>query len=672
MPKVFPIHIYAVLFCILFFSTFQFPYQTVAQEHDSASQASLEYWTLHKFQYGTEIVQNVGPLGFIDYPALFTGFLDKEKLVLNILVTALFCVLIILISKRIASKTTRWIFWIWVILFSVTWLEFPGYLNADVKLDLTLLLIAYTMLETENIFVVAFLAAVLGFLSLGKGTLLFMSLLVLGVAAINYLVRKKPLLVAAEALMYGVSVIFCWESCGQQLRNFPSFVGNMLGVSNGYASGYTDSMFIYEKPYMTALGICAAMIALGAIATKNFYHITRSSLPSLVSSLSYALFEFFILYTVWKHGFVRADGHMIIFFYFVIIAGTLFFCVTPSNLFHLSLIRRLFMYALYGICLAGIIQSTRELNYISRYRYCPQILKNFSILKDETDYIADLLHEFSLTVSEFQLPHAREVIGAQKVSYFGFISTPVLYNDFNYKPMPNTVSFTGWNHASMENDAAFFREDSLAPYFLFYSQATIDNRMSAQDDSLAQLEILQHYEPVIDNNLLAENHFSVLLKRKQGASLLIREAIGEERQFALGSWIDAPDSTSYPVWVRIKMPQTLLSVLLKQLYKPPEYAFEYTLSDGTVHTRKFMATMAEEGFLIAPFIDNTLQFISVFMETEYKDYLIDKNPRLQRIVKFRITCKHLQWACSDSLNVDFEAVHGLKLGQLHHKVKTGL
>jgi hypothetical protein len=85
---------YILLFVCLFLFLLQFPNVIVTNEHDLGSQAAYEYWLVNGFQYGLDFLQNVGPLGFLNYPLIYSGFLFNTKVFLNIflVLTLLFLV----------------------------------------------------------------------------------------------------------------------------------------------------------------------------------------------------------------------------------------------------------------------------------------------------------------------------------------------------------------------------------------------------------------------------------------------------------------------------------------------------------------------------------------------------------------------------------------------------
>ena len=99
---------------LLFLIIFQFPTIEVSNNHDLGSVAAYDYWTLRGFFYGKDIIQNVGPFGFIGYPSIYTGFLVKSKLIINFILVG-FLVFSLWDSSRAQS-----------ILIRTTFLSFAG------------------------------------------------------------------------------------------------------------------------------------------------------------------------------------------------------------------------------------------------------------------------------------------------------------------------------------------------------------------------------------------------------------------------------------------------------------------------------------------------------------------------------------------------------------------
>jgi hypothetical protein len=167
----------------------------------------------------------------------------------------------------------------------------------------------------------------------------------------------------------------------------------------------------------------------------------------------------------------------------------------------------------------------------------------------------------------------------------------------------------------------------------------------------------------MDKAVQSETGERMLLARRK-AEPLERTAGEPEKTYALGSWIDVPAESAFPLRMKVRVPSGGLASLLRLLYKPPEYGIDYVLSDGQAASRKFMARMAEDGFLLAPFIDSNAEFLAALERTEYGRYREGKSKDLKRIVRFRITCARLGIACASDIGVSFEAVRDLELGRL--------
>ena len=73
------------VFLFLLYSVFYFshPYSVPDDSHDLGSQACIDYWVEKKVQFGVDLIQNVGPLGGLSYPTLFSGYDAKEKMLLS-------------------------------------------------------------------------------------------------------------------------------------------------------------------------------------------------------------------------------------------------------------------------------------------------------------------------------------------------------------------------------------------------------------------------------------------------------------------------------------------------------------------------------------------------------------------------------------------------------------
>ena len=99
MSKYFNIgYIYLLLFVALFPITISPFVYVVTDNHWLGSEAAYDYWLTESFQWGEQIIQNIGPLGFIHFPLSFTGFLDYENAIANFALMAALVILLIYLN----------------------------------------------------------------------------------------------------------------------------------------------------------------------------------------------------------------------------------------------------------------------------------------------------------------------------------------------------------------------------------------------------------------------------------------------------------------------------------------------------------------------------------------------------------------------------------------------
>jgi hypothetical protein len=263
--------------------------------------------------------------------------------------------------------------------------------------------------------------------------------------------------------------------------------------------------------------------------------------------------------------------------------------------------------------------------------------------------------ELENSVAILQLPKAKALAGMQSIGYFGMFPAAMLYNGFNYVSSPSTISFASWNDRIMKADAMFFGDDSRAPAYLLFDLKTIDNRLVAQDDSLAQLEILHRYE------LVGSENGNMILHRIKGKESLSRASISEH-EYKIGGWIDVPQESLKPMWVKIKVDENSLAHIVALAYKPSQYFVEILFKNGAKKTYKFVPQMAATGFMINPLIVENNDALVVRSQQEYQHYVSDSHPSLNKAVKFRIGCDKQTALCSRRAAVTFEEIHGLAMG----------
>lgn len=649
----------AVIIALLFLALVDLPTEATVNGHDSGSQAAYEYWTLHGFAYGKDIFQNVGPLGFLSYPKIYTGFLSKTKLLLHLLLMGSLIVLLLHSSEGMTVRR-RLVFLIVAGSFAV----------GPAALYILLLLVSQQLMAAVRRRVVLPATALLALLALAHGTYLFIALVSVAASIACQLLSQRGKLAATTAAAFLVFLFTIWAATGQSVANLPAFCYGMATFSNGY----NDAMALYQSNVAGTAGLflallgCALLIARRVLTSirKNRLDVSRSGRQLLWSGT-----EFLILLIVWKHGIMRDDDyHVAIFLHYLAVGlvGALFAKPFPvddesdmdivSTAF-LQQCRRSVLYQPARI-VAGILAAVLLLSKL------PKIENTFVEIIDIPHHFARLDADLHRNTVRMQFPNARALVGQDSISYFGNFPAPMLYSGLNYFSMPSTVSFASWNDSIINADVMFFRDDQHAPSYLLFSLDTADGRLVAQDSALAQLEILHRYEvkSFMSDRLgmdYSPHRGKLLLRRVNNRGPLSTVPISA-MDIPVGDWIEVPHDDSNPMWVRVDVGRGFLASLVALVYKPPQYRIEMVLKNGTRQAYKFVPQTAAMGFLINPLILENGDALAVRFRQEYQRYLADTHPTLSKVVQFRITCDHLVALCGQVAQVAFEEVRGLALG----------
>jgi hypothetical protein len=640
-----------VLWCALvFFFVFPLVNHTADTTHDFGSQAAIEYWLRAGLPFGTHIIQNVGPYGFVSYPAIFTGLMDGEKLGINVALTALFVILLWSTAEG-RSIAFRCVLVALVALFA----------REDAFFYLLVLLLAYALLcepWRRSSYVLVFVVALLG---QSKGTFLALGGLVALALVAQQTLERQLRRAGATALCFLASFLVLWLAAGQDLRSIPPFVV----AAFTFAQGYNNAMQIFEPAMATFFGAALCILYASTILVRAAQ--PGASGASRRASLLFGLVQMAMLYVVWKHGYVRADKHVLVFVNYVCVAAFLSIWSFGSGLeFAIprgkdeKTLQRTVLAALASIAI--VVLAYRDLLSLSSYApaYVVRgkgidLVEKLSALSGPGAYVDGLRDELDKQVSAIRDATAgfRETVGDAQVGYMGIYPGLMVYSGMRYVPLPSTISFAAWNANSAGRDAAFLADPAQAPRFVVVDLSTIDNRFVPQDDAPAKLELLRDYRLVRGANGWA------LLERRSDIAAIARTPLDAPRRDKEG-WVDVPPGAD-PLWVAIHVERGLAYTLVSALYKPPEYFLDYRTGDGKQRSERLVLSMGELGFLIRPLIVNFDDLYAQF-EGSGKAALPDPTALARRVTAFRVRCgEHLAIACDGGYQVQMSAIGGLPL-----------
>ena len=569
---------------------------------DNSNYGSYSYFTAKGFHYGSEVMPMCGPYGFVMYGFLHSGYLFWVRLLAEFCLKGILAALVLWLWR--AARATPVLRWFWLaslVLFMVRIEDYPE----DWLILLGGLWIIAQVSRPGARYWPLVMTPVLGFVALIKGTHLVLALVTLGVALLPALARRDWKQIAAMAGGFVGSLLLWWLAAGQRLGDLPVYVHGILELSSGYNLAMTldesDATF-WRGVSLTLLLIS---LCLGGIV------IRRRQVATVAGLLLLAGFSFL----QWKHGFVRADGHIFILFCFGAVAAPTWPLVLSGldpagsplprwgHRLALVLSGGAFILALYGLG-SGEILRVRWV-----YEYYPVWLR------EKVTQLLDVRAAKTLLDAEleshrkfYSMPASRQLVGARSIDVFGFTHGITLLNNLDYRPRPiGGGSFSTFTPYLMRLNGAFMDDPARRPDFFLLQYATVDERLAAADDPLTFFGLIDHYAPV-----LVEQGY-VLFETNSAASVPARQAISTTT-FHFNETVKPPDvPTDRMLLASFEIKPSLFGRIRSTLYKPPP-VFINQQGKGVLKaaSRRLVPSMATLPFPLSPVIETNDDVLGLY------------------------------------------------------------
>lgn len=537
----------------------------------------LGYALEHGWQFGRDIIFTYGPLGFL-LGNTNSGGLYVGHLVWQLGANFAFALSLWAVGRTLAGsrKITYFVF-----LFAL------GVTYSDAVHIMMILVFALSLARERilgSVTLTTLASFALGIMALVK----FTNFMLAGFAAATLLVlhvwRKRWISVYTIAAGFGLGLFGGWMALGQSLHNLPAYVLNSLSLSNGYV----DAMGLEASDWMMTWGLLAAATLVG------YYALALYRAPNFARTLALLLICAAASFLNWKHGFVRADGHVLAHFYLCLfLACTCPIFIQDEGPFRGWKVALLSASAFFS--LAGIWTNTRVTIIYSPSVVNAQIIDNTNTLGIIRDVPRNALDDFRAAQKKFLLPGIKALTAGQTVDIFGNEQAYALFNDLNYRPRPALQSYAAYNKRLQQLDLDFMASNrGPAVVLQKINSNTIDDRLPSLDDALAVRYLYHHYDYVME-----EQDFLVW-KRKDTDPALDEKNVLKTVPVKIGETIPAPDLGDTPVWCEIDVRPTLLGRLRTFFYKPPVLRLAVTDGGATTTTFRLVAGQAQTGFLAYP------------------------------------------------------------------------
>ena len=581
------------------------PREAMDQGLDSSNYGTYATFVAEGRQYGTEVIPMAGPLGFVLYGHTYPGELFYTRLVLELLLKLSFAALLLHLTASASRKGVAAL-WLGLVIVMVPAVD-------DLLHDYAILLAGLVLLRSHHggsSRWASFAAAVLGPLALFKGTHLVTTGMVVGVACSWGVLRGRIRPAVTQAAIFAGLLLFAWMFAGQNPLHLPAYIHNVLDLS----AGYNATMGLDEPPVLFATGLSLA-VGFGLFGTQSWWH-SRHSGGTTVALLLVALFAFL----KWKHGFLRADGHVIIFFAAMAVLAPTVWLISRGGLFavptSMARVSKLVGLALFtAVVVGGMLGASGfwGARVVSLFTDVAKTLpRNLDYVLFPAATKTALDEKLADHARDIDLPQIRNEVGRDPIDFFGYEQGVLLLNHLNYQPRPmGGGTFNVFTPRLQQINADHVRDGATAPPWILFKLGYLDERLPSADDGLTLRAVLDDYAPA-----LMQREYLLLERRKTTRAQSEPLPLGEF-PVTLGEPVTvphAPDSSLVLFSLRSELSTS--GKLQKLFYRVPDMAIRLKLGGREIWREyNLKPTTVRQPTILSPLIDSTDDVIELYGES---------------------------------------------------------
>ncbi|MDB6170072.1 MAG: hypothetical protein JWM88_2936 [Verrucomicrobia bacterium] len=564
---------------------------------DASNYTSFAYFTAHGFQFGSEVMHVGGPYGFVHYGFVYGGNLFWKRLPLELLAKLVLGALVVWFFRRAGPGFLRW-FWLVTLLLMAPLVE-------DLPYDLSILFAGLALLSFHVTpgrparMICAGLAAFLAFLTLVKGTHAVLSLATFGLLALQGWQARDFRRLPEMAAAYFATLIVLLFAAGQNPLNFPGYLRSIVEQS----SGYNSAMVLDESRATFAAG-ATALVALELALVLGLAGGWRDPrrVAGIVLLAGFSFIE-------WKHGFVRADGHVYIFFQYACVAAPVILLYSATE----NRVLRLARGAAAGLAFAAGFWGDGWQS-IGRYALAlrelpPTLALSARQIACPWQTKAGLDGRLQAQRRAYDLPRIRELAGKSRVDFFGAEHGYLTLNGLNYRPRPmGGGNFSVFNAWLQDANLRAVADPASGPEFFLVRVEPFDNRLLAQDDAGTLRALLALYEPT------EAEQGMVLFRRRRPEALIPEPRLLLTRTIAFGQPVVPPHPGADEILaIQLRLPLNASGRLRALLYKAP-LVFITMAGEGIEHPdeRRVIPGLFERPVILAPVLENTADIVGLY------------------------------------------------------------
>ena len=573
------------LFLLTVVAAFWFPFMP-STDLDPSWRMALGYFHTQGLQFGRDVVFNYGPLGFL-MGKTYSGIQWWPLIIGQLGLAVITAGVVVLQAKRLIGRARL----LFLVFFLVFGLSYEDALHMLVIAILGFELIRRSGASWKNSTLV--IAAILSVYGQIKFTnFLLVSFVVILSCGYNAWMRRWR---EAGALLLGYILVYLagWIALGQDLANLPAYFRNSWYISDGWlwSMGFPAPSGPLWK------GVTILLLLVGYAV---FHFVLHTDKPRAAAN-TMMLGAF--VYLNWKHGFVRADGHMIGFFYCALLPLTAY----PALLDDPPHFRRAHYWTFLGAMLLTLWALEESLTGVLQNSFGHFQGKIWGNVESVVDWPATRQHyreNLSIARAGADLYMTREIAGKATIDVVGFeIGTPVL-NRFNYHPRPVIQSYSTFNPPLDQLNYDLYASDR-APQYVLSKIQTIDSRLPTMDDARVLLMLAYRYE-----YLRTEKGYGLWVRQpgpfdpaKFAPTRLRTATLAINQPFPIES------TTGRALWIKVDLQPSFLGKLRSFFYKPPQVTLHLETIQGLKRDYLMPLPQGRTGFVVDPVIEDVVDYM---------------------------------------------------------------
>ncbi|MGH2412522.1 MAG: hypothetical protein ACRDEA_02265 [Microcystaceae cyanobacterium] len=390
---------------------------------------------------------------------------------------------------------------------------------------------------------------------------------------------------------------------GVIVYSYPSlteYIANSWEISSGYSSAM--SSVGPRRVVLVAISELLLILALLILVIKE-------------RKLGFGLALFLTLFLGFKHGFVRQDGHILIF-----VSLTSFLVAICLSKLKTNRFKKLaYFLNLYVLTLALLFPTLQRLSVKPIDSLRPALVANkLTSIFNLNSLEARISAETDANLAQVKLP--KNVINFVKDSSIDIIPweiSLVAANQLNWKPRPIFQSYSAYTTQLDNINLESFSKDPRD--YLLYEFASIDGRHPFFDEPKTFAYVFCNYNPssqvpdFISNPAQAQESLKLLLLEKQSSSRCLANPGGEKLSV---SWrkpisINLEQDNSF-MTAHIQLNYSIIGKLYKVLYRVPPVMMQVNYQDGTRRQYRIIPENSSNGVFVSHLPRNDEEVLAFF------------------------------------------------------------